>query len=133
MRIRIYLFPVILIFLLSLSGCAATYWGSSSIDKPVGATQNTYEPTPMGNIIITSDDITDRKYEVIGDIVATVKKPTFFHPDPTRELLNKKFKEEAAAVGADAVILVRYGEVGMTLFWWGLLEGKGRAIKFISE
>jgi len=132
MRTRIYLFPVILIFLLSLSGCAAT-WGSSSIDKPVGATQKTYEPTPMENIIITSDDITDRKYEVIGDIVATVNKTTIFHSNPTRELLNKKFKEEAAAVGADAVILVRYGEVGMSLMSYGSLEGKGRAIKFISE
>jgi hypothetical protein len=33
-------------------------------------------------------------------------------------------------MGADAVVLVRYGTVGIGLMSWGALDGEGRAIKF---
>lgn len=131
MRIRNYLFPIILIFLFGLSGCAT--WGSANIDKSTGGSQKAYAPTQPQEIIISSEDITDRKYEVIGDITATVNKTTAFHPNPTKAMVNTKFKEKAAAVGADAVILVRYGETGVSFWSYGSLEGKGRAIKFNSE
>ena len=76
------------------------------------------------------DDITDRSYRVIGDIEVTVNKTTIFHPDPTPELVDQKLREKAAELGADAVILVRYGTVGVSLISWGSLDGKGRAITF---
>lgn len=34
-------------------------------------------------------------------------------------------------MGADAVALVRYGDVGISMMSWGSLEGKGRAVKFV--
>ena len=69
----------------------------------------------------------------LGDISVSVNKTTVFNADPTREQINSKLKEKAASLGADAVILVRYGKGGIGLMTWGHLEGKGRAIKFISD
>ena len=34
--------------------------------------------------------------------------------------------------GADAVIFVRYGTVGVSFMSWGSLNGKGRAIVFLD-
>jgi hypothetical protein len=132
-RIKMKIKFGILLFLyfFALSGCAT--WGSASMDKPEGSSQKVYAPTRSQNIFISSVDITERKYEVIGDIMATVNKTTAFHPNPTEAMVNEKLKEKAAEVGADAVILVRYGKMGVSLWSYGSLEGKGRAIKFISE
>lgn len=89
-------------------------------------------PKSAADIILTEKDITDRKYETLADLEVTVNKTTIFHADPTKELVAEKLKEEAAKLNADAVILVRYGTVGIGLFSWGSLDGKGRAIKFVN-
>ena len=47
-------------------------------------------------------------------------------------MVNEKLREKASELGADAVILVRYGNGGMSLMSWGSLEGKGRAVKFVQ-
>ncbi len=114
--------------MLVLSGCST--YSYSSVSTPDGATKASYEPTKAEAIQITPFDIKDKKYEVIGDINAQANKPTAFHDDPTKADVNKELQEKAAEIGADAVIFVRYGEVGVGLMSWGVLEGKGRAIKF---
>ena len=88
--------------------------------------------TDPSTITVTENDITDRKYEVLGDISATVNKTTLFHPDPTPELVAEELRKEAAKLGADAVILVRYGTVGVSFVSWGSLDGNGRAIRFVE-
>ena len=47
-------------------------------------------------------------------------------------MVNEKLQKEASELGADAVILIRYGDGGISLMSWGSLEGKGRAIKYIK-
>ena len=142
MRKRIYWFLVIFIF---SCGCLfpmhipTSFHGYSSISKPDGVTQNTYEPTDPQDIFITSENITDRPYVVIGDISATAYAygspggNPFAISEPSEEEVNEEIRKQAAEVGADAVILVRYGEVGVTPLSWKSLEGKGRAIKFVSK
>ena len=61
----------------------------------------------------------------------TVNKTTIFNADPTPEMVNEKLREKAADMGADAVVLVRYGKGGISALSWGSLEGKGRAVKFV--
>ena len=114
--------------LVLLSGCAT--WSTASVNQsgsqqaiPVGKTDAT-------RITITENDISDRKYKSLGDISVTVNKTTIFHKDPTRTQVNDKLREKASELGADAVILVRYGKVGASALSWGSLEGKGRAVKF---
>ncbi|MEP0340007.1 MAG: hypothetical protein ABJ388_06105 [Alphaproteobacteria bacterium] len=103
---------------------------SAPASAPAAAPVET--PKSAANIILTEKDITDRKYETLADLEVTVNKTTIFHADPTKELVAEKLKEEAAKLNADAVILVRYGTVGIGLFSWGSLDGKGRAIKFVN-
>lgn len=81
-------------------------------------------------VIITEEDITNRPYEVLSDIDVTVAKPHLFADDPTREMVAEALKKKAAEMGADAVVLVRYGTLGMGVFNWGQLEGRGRAVVF---
>jgi len=81
-------------------------------------------------VLLTENDITDRPYRVLQDLKVTVRKQTLFSPEPTREKVAEKLRRKAAALGTDAVILIRYGTVGMGIIGWGELEGRGRAIKF---
>ena len=112
---------------LSLTGCAT--WSTSSVDSAT-ADASAAAKTPIEKILITDNDVVDRSYKSLGDITVTVNKTTIFHPDPTPALVNQALREKAAELGADAVVLVRYGNVGISLMSWGSLEGKGRAIKF---
>lgn len=111
-------------------GCAT--WSTGSIDSSTATTTAPNIQTNPSAIIVTTKDITDRKYQVLGDISIKVRKTTVFHPDPTPEQVNKKLQEKASQLGADAVIFVRYGQVGVSLWSWGALEGNGRAVKFVQ-
>lgn len=87
-------------------------------------------PKASDQVILTEGDITNRPYRSLGDIDVTVKKWTIFDADPTREQVAAALKEKAAAMGADAVVLVRYGTVGIGLMSWGQMDGQGRAVAF---
>lgn len=79
--------------------------------------------TESANIILTEADITDRKHTVLADLDTTVRKITAFNKNPTKEQVDEKLKQAAANIGADAVIMVRYGKVGMSTFSWASLNG----------
>jgi hypothetical protein len=79
---------------------------------------------------IFQSDITNRKYHSLGDLNVTVSKSNILADDPTPAQVDKELQKQAAKLGADAVILVRYGTVGMGVFTWGKLDGNGRAIAF---
>ena len=112
-----------------VSGCAT--WSTSSVDTDASTpTAMSGQPTQSEKIIVTESDYSDRKYSSLGDVTVTVNKTTVFHDNPTKEMVNQKLREEAAKLGADAVIFVRYGTLGVSPLSWGSLEGKGRAIKF---
>jgi uncharacterized protein YbjQ (UPF0145 family) len=143
-------FKVILLSVsaLGLAGCATWSSGSvkpapgaqiATVDKPAAkpdrnrrkSTQREkIDPAALAAITVTENDITDRPYDVVGDIKVTVNKTTIFNKDPTHEQVDDKLRDEAAKVGANAVILVRYGTVGIGLVSWGSLDGQGRAVKF---
>lgn len=129
MKITLRTFAVL--GLLSLGACGPT-WSTSSVDtKPVtGGPSTTRQATQLDKIAVLETDITDKPYTVLGDISVTVNKTTLFHPDPTRELVATRLREEASKIGADAVILVRYGTPGISLMSWGSMDGKGRAIVY---
>ncbi|MCP5114685.1 MAG: hypothetical protein GY953_27975, partial [bacterium] len=67
------------------------------------------------------------------DLEVTVSKPGLLDSDPTPEMIDDALKEEAGKLGADAVVLVRYGTVGVGVWSWGELEGRGRAVQFVDE
>jgi uncharacterized protein YbjQ (UPF0145 family) len=112
-----------------LASCAS--WSTASVE-PLAASG----PLPVARsadaVIVTENDITDRPYRTLGDITVTVNKTTIFNKDPTREMVAARLREEAAKLGADAVVLARYGAVGFGLLSWGSMEGKGRAVSFAN-
>jgi len=112
--------------LLLLGGCADG-WSTSNVARtaePPRAARSAAE------IEIFEGDVADRPYKSLGDVSVTVNKTTVFNADPTREMVNQRLRNEAAKLGADAVIQVRYGTVGIGLMSWGSLDGKGRAIVY---
>ncbi|MGI9168786.1 MAG: hypothetical protein ACR2FH_01230 [Caulobacteraceae bacterium] len=107
--------------------------GAAAQIAPMAPSSEATAPRPGAAaeaILLTEDDITDRPYKAIGDIKVTVRKTTLFNKDPTRADVDAKLRKEAIKLGADAVVLVRYGTVGIGMTSWGVLHGEGRAVKF---
>lgn len=127
---------VLIVVSVAFAGCAT--WSTYQVVPP-GSAPAAHEgsfvspqrpPTDLSKIALFEGDISDRKYEALADISVTVNKTTIFHPDPTREAVAQRLREEAAKLGADALIHVRYGTVGIGALSWGSLEGKGRAVVY---
>lgn len=115
-----------------LSACAGQ-WGNAEVTPATGASgAAVVAPTDPATILLTEDDITNRSYRVLADLEVTANKTTLFNKDPTPADIDRRLRDEAAKLGADAVILVRYGTVGVSLFSWGSLDGQGRAVKFVN-
>jgi hypothetical protein len=116
-----------------LSACGTRSDGSVSPvlgAAPTASAAAKPAPRSASQITVSENDITDRPYRALGDISVTVSKWTIFDADPTRAKVNEALQEKAAALGADAVILARYGTVGLGVFTWGKLDGNGRAVAF---
>ncbi|MEQ8813644.1 MAG: hypothetical protein RLO51_28555 [Thalassobaculum sp.] len=117
---------------LAVAGC--TSWATSNV-RPVGAASATpaaagHRPPAASEIVVTAGDFPNRPYDVLGDLEVTVNKTMVFFPDPTPADIDAKLREQAAAMGADAVILVKYGKVGLSWVSYGSLDGSGRAVRF---
>ena len=129
---------ILLSMLLMLSACSS--WSTSKVDTVEGyQAKNTSmsgeieQLNSLQDIVITETDMSDRNYTVAGDISVTVNKTFLFSKTPTRKMVNEKLREEALKIGADAVILVRYGSVGMSAWSYGSLQGRGRAVVFSDK
>ncbi len=75
-------------------------------------------------------DITDRPYEVIGEVKAGVRKATIFSKEASQTKIYKELWERAEKLGADAVIKAEYGNSHVTAMSWGKTNATGTAIKF---
>jgi hypothetical protein len=113
----------------------AKFWFAvAAIAVSLSACSGAKGPPPVvkspDSVVLTPGDITDRPYRVVKDLDVWVRKPNVFARDPTPADIDQELKKQAAKLDADAVIFVRYGTVGMGLFNWGQLEGRGRAVAF---
>jgi uncharacterized protein YbjQ (UPF0145 family) len=75
-------------------------------------------------------DITDRPYEVIGEVKAGVRKATIFSKEASQEKIYKELWERAEKLNADAVVKAAYGDSHMTALSWGKTNATGIAIRF---
>jgi hypothetical protein len=74
----------------------------------------------------------DRPYKQVGEISAKVQAATAFSKSPTLEDINLKLQEQAAQMGATAVIYVVYDR-GMSLTSYKVLKAKGLAVVLESD
>jgi uncharacterized protein YbjQ (UPF0145 family) len=130
-RLFLLLAPAVVL----IAGC--THRTSVSVDPVIGlssapASQYSRVKAPPGEIVITEGALDGQKYISLGNITAAVSKATVFNQMPDRSMINVRLRQEASKMGADAVILVRYGQPGISLFSWGKLEGRGRAVRFVD-
>lgn len=75
-------------------------------------------------------DITDRPYEVVGEVKAGVRKATIFSKAPDQGKVYRELWERAAKLGADAVVKAQYGDAHVTALSWGSVGATGIAVKF---
>jgi uncharacterized protein YbjQ (UPF0145 family) len=99
------------------------------------------KPTPVQSYIVVNEDvgvpvfpndITDRPYTVLGEVKAGVRKATVFSKEPSQKKIYQELWERGAALGADAVINVKYGDSHVTAMSWGKTNATGTAIKFTA-
>jgi uncharacterized protein YbjQ (UPF0145 family) len=92
-------------------------------------------PAPLVNedvgVPVFPYDITDRPYQVVGEVKAGVRKATVFSKSPSQEKIYKELWERAKKLGADAVIKAQYGDAHVTAMSWGKANATGTAIKFL--
>lgn len=75
-------------------------------------------------------DITDRPYEVVGEVKAKVRKATVFSKSASQKKIYKELWERARKKGADAVINAKYGDSHISAMSWGQTNATGTAIRF---
>jgi uncharacterized protein YbjQ (UPF0145 family) len=75
-------------------------------------------------------DISDRPYDVVGEVKAGVRKATIFSKEASQSKIYKELWERAEKLGADAVINAKYGDSHVTAMSWGKTNATGTAIKF---
>lgn len=78
-------------------------------------------------------DITERKYEVIGEIKAGIRKGSIFAAEATQAKIYRELWERAEKLGADAVINARYGDSHISAFSFGKTNATGTAIRFLPK
>ena len=78
-------------------------------------------------------DITDRPYEVLGEIETNVRKATIFSKAPSQEKIYEELWERAEKLGADAVVNASYGDARVTLTSWGASKATGTAVRFRTQ
>jgi uncharacterized protein YbjQ (UPF0145 family) len=75
-------------------------------------------------------DITDRPYEVLGQVKAGVRKATIFSKEASQKKIYQELWERAEKLGADAVINATYGDSHVSAMSWGKTNATGTAIRF---
>ncbi len=110
---------------LSLSACNT--WSTSNVsnERPEAAAV----PIAPESVTVVAGDLPGQDYEVISELRVSVNKTTAFHPSPTEEMVRAKLKEEAASIGANAVINAKITGVQISALSWGQRVGTGTAVR----
>ena len=111
---------------IGLAGCAPEVAFDVSLQY---ANVRVPQQTAPERVLVYSTDI-DQPYDVLGDLEVTVRQQGAFGEMPTKAMATRALREQAGRIGAHALVLVEFGEMGMS--WWSYneLRGHGRAIRF---
>lgn len=101
---------------------------------PNAATAQAATPAvnPDVGVPVFPHDITDRRYEIVGDIHANIRKATIFSREASQKKIYRELWERARKLGADAVVNARYGDARVTALSWGATEATGTAVRFVD-
>lgn len=86
----------------------------------------------VNGFIVTEGDIADRPYLPVGTVTAKAGKFSWVSRNPDRSDVDRKLREKAQQMGADAVIRVQYTPTGASLMSWGGIKAEGLAVRYSS-
>ncbi len=85
--------------------------------------------TASAQVTLVTTDV-DQAYDVLADLEVIVRQRSTFGDRPTQAIAEAALREQAGKLGAHAVILVAFGQMGSSLWSYNELRGHGRAIRF---
>ena len=116
--------------IIALTGCGPT-WDTSNAND--GSSTTVAANTPASEIRLFSGDYPHRKYEVVkNNLRVSVNKTTIFNASPTAQMVKEKMQQEAAKLGADAILFAKISSVRVGMASWGVREGSGKAVRFVD-
>ena len=105
---------------------------TSGSSVPSKATAEKRAPTPAAEVKLM-EGYPDRPYKLLGEVAANVQMTlAMFDVSNARDMVNQRLRSEAAKLGADAVVQVRYNHTSVRPTSWGAYHAKGRAVVFDS-
>jgi hypothetical protein len=110
----------------TLAACAPEV--SLDVDLRYANARAPFQTDPRAVLVVPTD--LDHPYDVLSDLEVIVRQRTAFGEKPTRDHAVRALQEQAGRIGAHAVILVSFGEPGMSLWSYNELRGQGRAVRF---
>lgn len=116
----------ILLAAVACAACAPEVWLTPDLRW---ANARAVHQTAGDQILLIATDV-DQPYDVLADIEVVVRKRGAFGEEPTQAGALTALREQAARLGAHAVILIAFGESGMSFWSYNELRGHGRAIRF---
>jgi hypothetical protein len=110
----------------ALAGCAPTF--DHAIDLRYATARAARQTDPATVAVIESEP--DRPYHVLGDLQVRGFQVGSLGEAPSPATVTAALREQAARLGADAVILLRFGGPGLGAVSIRELEARGRAVRF---
>ncbi len=109
----------------SVAGCNT--WSTTNIEQ--SARKAPVTETQVSQVMLSPAPFDPAKQAKIQDLKVAVNKTTAFHPEPTVELVQQKLREDAAKLGANAVMEVKISEPQVSWVSWGSRYGTGVAVR----
>jgi hypothetical protein len=114
------------LLVIALGACAPE--ATLAVDLSQASVRVPYQTDPR-QVLVFETDI-EQPYEALGDLQVTLRQRSTLGQMPTRDLAIRELQQQAARIGAHAIIHVSFGNLGMS--WWSYneLQGHGRAVRF---
>ena len=123
-----------------LSACAASgenntasthkQTGNKTVAQAVAAAKEEKKVVLPKDVVVSEAASVDRAYKVVEDISVTIKNKSFFRSDAAQLAAKEALQEKASALGADAVINVKYEKPGLSPSTWGSFGATGQAVSY---
>jgi len=123
---RVLVVCVGLMTTLGPAACTPEVWLTPDLQHANGRAARQTAPA---QIALLATDVA-QPYDALGDVEVTVRQRGAFGDPPTRAYAEQAMREQAGRMGAHAVILVAYGQIGSSMWSYVELRGHGRAIRF---
>ena len=111
---------------LLLAGCTPEI--ARGVDLTHANARVAYQTDPRFVQVFETD--LDQPYDVLADLEVAVRQRGAFGDMPTRQIAIEALRAQAGRIGAHALVLVDFGEIGMSMWSNNELRGHGRAIRF---